>query len=67
MRVAYQECGCIALPDEIVAALALAPGSVVEISHDPDSKTASIMAAIAPDDDAEPAAGASCRIRTDTK
>jgi hypothetical protein len=65
MRVAYQDCGCIALPDEIVAALGLGAGSVLDISYDAGTKTVSMTVADAADGDA--VASSSCRIRTDTK
>jgi len=67
MRVTYQACGCIALPDEIVAALKLSTGSVLDISYNADLEMVSIRRASVSDGVAWTALGASCRIRTELK
>jgi len=67
MRVTYQDCGCIALPDEIVDALGLSAGSILNLSFDVGSKVLSITALDTPEGGVTGAPGASCRIRTDSK
>jgi len=64
MRVTYQDCGCIALPDEVVVALGLSAGSALDVSYDPDSKTVSLIAAEPLVAGMEISTGTACRIRT---
>ncbi len=67
MKVTYQDCGCIALPDEVVVALELSAGSSLNLSYDAGSKVISVNAIDVPDESGMPVSGASCRIRTDTR
>ncbi len=61
MLVTYQECGCIALPEDIVSALGLHAGSALSVSYDPDSGIVSLAAAESLT--TSEATGAHCRLR----
>ena len=58
--IKVQDCGCIALPDEIVEQTSLYPGSTLTITVAPDGKTIQLTPLITTSRPANPPEGATC-------
>lgn len=63
MQVTFQDCGCIALPDEVVNGLRLSAGAVLELSFDSESRTISFSAPAAVEGTVAMRVGAACPVR----
>jgi hypothetical protein len=58
--IKVQDCGCIALPDEIVEQTSLYPGATLTIAIAPDGKTIQLTPLTTASRPANPPQGATC-------
>ena len=63
MQVTLQDCGCIALPDQVAASLGLAAGSILELGLDEASRSLTLTAVSRPEVGSEGLAlGSACAV-----
>lgn len=58
--IKVQDCGCIALPDEIVEQTSLYPGSTLDITVAADGRTIELTPLTTTQQPARPSEGANC-------
>jgi hypothetical protein len=62
MQVKLQDCGCIALPDEVLSGLGLASGTVFEVEYQAGSRSFTLTAGPRAEGERAFEAGAACPV-----